>query len=69
MNEEVTHFNYCIARPWKNNPNSLSAYALGTQLFYGTMEEAEDTRANISKRAGKEYEIYKLDNQPLMRKP
>ena len=65
--EVYSQFNYCIGNPWEEGSNNLSIYTLGTQVHYGTMEQAEAMRAGISRRAGKEYEIYKIDNQPLTR--
>ena len=63
--EVYSQFNYCIGKPWEEGSKHLSIYALGSQVHYGTMEQAEAMREGISKREGKEYEIYKLDNLPF----
>lgn len=61
-------FNYCIGKPWEEGSNQLSIYALGAQVHYGTMEQAKSMRDGISKREGKKYEIYRLDNKPVTKK-
>ncbi len=57
-------FNYCVGRPWAKvfggDGTSVSVYAYGTQVHYGTMEEAEGFREYVNKRTGEDNHIYKL---------
>jgi hypothetical protein len=65
---EVKQFNYVIARPWHpNGPStSLCCYSYGATVFYGTMDDAINTRDFIRSRAGEhsdEYEIYEINSE------
>ncbi len=57
--------NYVVARLWSSADNHLCAYAMGSQVLYGTAEEAKELAARLSKREDKEYRAYAISEVPL----
>ena len=63
-------FNYVIARKWFPNTedNRLNCYTYHNTVFYGTIEEAIESRDFMRDRAdvhANEFEIYKISDEPL----
>lgn len=61
--EQKEEFSYCVGRPWdENKPDgSICVYAYGSQVHYGTMEDAEGFKKYVERQEeGKKYFVYKL---------
>ena len=61
MKNTEEKFNFVIARL---DGNRLSCYTYGSEVFYGTLKQAEDMAYNISERTGKEYSFFKVSETP-----
>ena len=57
---ETERFSYCVGHPWDDIPSSICIYTYHTEIHHGTMKEAEDFRAYVNKKNGKENFIYRL---------
>lgn len=66
----MDRFNYVIARLWSKDKNQLNCYTFHTTVFYGDMEDAKNTLEFIRDRAEEEnaleYQIYKINDEPLI---
>ncbi len=65
MPKREESFSFCVGRPRKDgvgNPieASVSVYAYGSQVHYGSMEKAESFREYVNERTGEENFIYRL---------
>ena len=64
MNEKI---DYVIARKWPNG--SLCCYAYGSQVFNGTIEEAQSMKEFINSRCDEEhegeYKIYRIEKETI----
>ena len=59
--ESSKKFLFCIAKPWKKEePDNLCIYAYGTQVHYGTMENAEGLLEYVHGQGNTDYKIYRL---------
>ena len=56
-------FNYCIGRYWDNNDGAICVYAYGSQVHYGTLNDAIEflnyVRQQNPERAS-EYKIFEV---------
>ena len=52
--------NYVVARLWYENSNQLCVYAYGSEVHYGTIEDAENFKNFCEKNSKEKYKIYKL---------
>lgn len=63
------NFNYVIARRWFDDSNQLNCYTFHSTIFYGDMEDANNTLEFIKDRADEDkadqYQIYKIDDNPI----
>ena len=66
---ENNKFNYVIARMWFHDNNQMNCYTYHNTVFYGDMEDAQNTLEFIKGRAEEdkadEYRIYKINDEPL----
>ena len=58
MSEEK--FNFCVGRPWKEQPESLCIYEYFGQVHYGTMTDAKNFLNYVNKKTNEENFIYRL---------
>ena len=57
----VKRFNYVIAHPWENNPDSLAVYAYYTEVHYGTKEDAKELLEYVKRKSPcHDWKIYKI---------
>jgi hypothetical protein len=56
-------YNYVIARYWSDDSDSLCVYAYGSEVHYGTKQDAESFARVITKRAnnGETYKPFYID--------
>lgn len=55
-------FNYAVGGYWDNSEYGVGCYACGQEVFYGTMQNAEDFLEYVkSKSHNKEWKIFKLE--------
>ena len=61
---EEEKFNYCVGRPWggasAHNPEAISTYAYGREVFYGTMTAANHFREYVERQTGQPHFVYRL---------
>lgn len=57
----MNEFNYCVARYWDNDAGAISAYAYGSEIFYGDLSSAEAFLKYVkSKSPDKKWKIFKI---------
>jgi hypothetical protein len=57
----IEKFNYCIGHYWKGDAGSIAVYAYGTEVHYGTMEDAENFLKYVqSNDSDNQYKIFKV---------
>ena len=58
--KENDKFNYCIARYWNGVDGALCVYAYGSEVHYGTQEEADALLEYVNKQNENDYEIRRV---------
>lgn len=62
-------FNYVIARMWSADDNRLNCYTFHSTVFYGDMEDAQNTLEFIRGRAdsnSSEFNIHIVNDTPII---
>ena len=66
----MDNFNYVIARRWYDDSNQLNCYTYFNTVFYGNIEEAREQLEFLRGRADEDkrdqYQIYKIDDNPIV---
>jgi hypothetical protein len=57
----MSEFNYCIGSYWEGNSGSIGVYAYGSEVHYGTIEDATSFLEYVKKKyPGENYQIFKV---------
>lgn len=68
--KEAKKFNYGVGFYWEGDSGSVGLYAYGSEIFYGTMEEAQNFRTYIENQTSgnpksqRKYKIFQLVEVP-----
>ena len=70
--KKAKQFNYAVGHYWEGESGSVGTYAYGNDIFYGTMEDAQnflkycqEQQADKKKADRKDYKIFQLVEVPM----